>query len=201
MIRVDHAEVIGTCYSCHNGTVATGKPPQHLPSSNECDDCHSTTAWVPAVFDHSGIVDGCVTCHNGSIAPGKPPNHIATTDRCEACHRTLAWTPLLRMDHDEALGTCVSCHDNNSATGQPADHIPTTNECDGCHNTNYWQVTPTQVNHEYIPLAASQCSVCHEADRPRTSHVQSGDCIQCHVAPPQGDWCSEPVEDKPGLCE
>jgi hypothetical protein len=200
---VDHAEVLGTCFSCHNGSVAEGKPPQHLPTSNQCDDCHNTTAWVPAVFDHTGIVSGCVSCHNGQLAPGKPPGHPPTSNLCEACHRTLAWVPLLRMDHGEALGDCIGCHNGQIAEGQPPSHIPTTNDCAACHSTFSWQVSPSQVDHTQIPLAQTQCAICHQPDRPPpgNNHPQGRDCIQCHVAPPEGGWCSQPVQDLPGLCE
>ena len=30
--RVDHADVLGTCFTCHNGTTATGKTPNHIAS-------------------------------------------------------------------------------------------------------------------------------------------------------------------------
>jgi hypothetical protein len=49
VVRVDHAEVIGTCFSCHNGVTATGKGSAHpINTGNACDNCHTTTAWTPA---------------------------------------------------------------------------------------------------------------------------------------------------------
>jgi hypothetical protein len=48
VVRVDHAEVIGTCVSCHNGRTATGKSATHPITGNACDNCHTTTAWTPA---------------------------------------------------------------------------------------------------------------------------------------------------------
>lgn len=45
---VDHNAVVGTCFSCHNGLTATGKPPTHIPTSSDCGECHSTRAWTPA---------------------------------------------------------------------------------------------------------------------------------------------------------
>ena len=48
--RVDHTQVIGTCQSCHNGTIATGKNPTHITSGDTCDDCHTTNGWMPANF-------------------------------------------------------------------------------------------------------------------------------------------------------
>jgi hypothetical protein len=40
--------VIGTCFSCHNGVIAEGKGPLHVPSSDDCALCHSVTGWIPA---------------------------------------------------------------------------------------------------------------------------------------------------------
>lgn len=44
--RVDHTQVLGSCSSCHNGTIATGKTPDHPPASSQCELCHRTTTWV-----------------------------------------------------------------------------------------------------------------------------------------------------------
>ena len=65
-MRVDHAEVLGACVSCHDGRKAAGKSASHLPTGNGCDTCHTTSAWKPAAFDHAGVLQGtCITCHNG----------------------------------------------------------------------------------------------------------------------------------------
>ncbi|UCD12411.1 MAG: hypothetical protein JSU88_04830, partial [Nitrospinaceae bacterium] len=45
LYRVDHGEVMGTCFSCHNGTTAIGKSANHIVSSNGCQDCHVPLAW------------------------------------------------------------------------------------------------------------------------------------------------------------
>jgi hypothetical protein len=53
--RVDHNEIPngqvggGQCFNCHNGGVAGGKNPGHIPSPNVCDICHlNTRSWAPA---------------------------------------------------------------------------------------------------------------------------------------------------------
>ena len=48
LVDVTPAEVIGTCVSCHNTRTANGKPPNHIPSPDACDNCHTTTGWTPA---------------------------------------------------------------------------------------------------------------------------------------------------------
>jgi len=48
--RFDHAGVVGTCQSCHNGTIAGGQPADHIPTGGtSCNNCHTTTAWLPAL--------------------------------------------------------------------------------------------------------------------------------------------------------
>jgi hypothetical protein len=41
----DHSLVTTGCVSCHNGSISRGKPNDHPPSSNNCEDCHSTRGW------------------------------------------------------------------------------------------------------------------------------------------------------------
>jgi hypothetical protein len=93
--RFDHTGVVGTCVSCHNGTAATGKPANHVLSSVDCDRCHTTSGWKPAVYDHAAVIPGtCATCHNALQAVGKPSGHVATTLSCDSCHYVLGWTPV-----------------------------------------------------------------------------------------------------------
>jgi hypothetical protein len=46
--QTDHTQVLGTCSSCHDGTIATGKNTNHVVTEFECDVCHATTAWTAA---------------------------------------------------------------------------------------------------------------------------------------------------------
>lgn len=48
-VSVNHAEVIGTCDSCHNGILAAGKSATHIPAPDQCELCHTVAAWVPAI--------------------------------------------------------------------------------------------------------------------------------------------------------
>ncbi|HYL70166.1 MAG TPA: hypothetical protein VEY89_02555, partial [Candidatus Dormibacteraeota bacterium] len=77
------------CGACHGvGTVirATGKPSNHILSTDQCGACHTPIAWKPAVnFDHTQARGGCSTCHNNVQAQGKPPTHIITDLECDAC--------------------------------------------------------------------------------------------------------------------
>ncbi len=94
-VRFDHTSVRARCATCHDGTHATGKAAVHLPSGADCDTCHTTSAWQPAVFDHRTTIAGaCASCHNAVQAVGKPVQHVATTVSCDTCHYTLGWKPV-----------------------------------------------------------------------------------------------------------
>ncbi len=148
--RVDHYAVIGSCQSCHNGFIATGKHPGHVQSSDVCDNCHRTNSWLNAVFDHSNVTTNCVACHNGVRATGKPVDHILSSDTCDDCHGTLVWSPA-QVDHIAVIGTCSSCHNNIIATGKPSDHVATTEECNVCHSTTTWANPITLLRDRFGP--------------------------------------------------
>ena len=67
------------CHSQYGSVLATAKPMNHMSSSDTCDDCHTTSAWMPVSFvDHTDVTGSCGSCHNGVQAAGKPPNHLPT---------------------------------------------------------------------------------------------------------------------------
>jgi hypothetical protein len=95
VLRVDHADVLGTCVTCHSGSAAASKPVTHIQSGSDCDRCHTTSAWKPAAFDHGAVIAGsCATCHSGVRAPGRPARHVLTVESCDACHYVLGWVPV-----------------------------------------------------------------------------------------------------------
>ena len=180
VIKVDHFAVIGSCQSCHNGAIATGKNPGHIQSSENCDDCHRTFTWLDAVFDHSNITDSCINCHNGVTADAKIPTHILSTDNCEDCHRTVSWVPVIRVDHDAVIGACFNCHNGVTAEGKHPQHLITSNDCELCHSTLNW--SSATFNHDQI---TSSCFNCHNgvtAEGKNQEHIAAGnECEFCHV--------------------
>ncbi len=96
--RYSHVSVTpGTCFTCHNGSTATGKPANHVQTTSSCDTCHRTIAWLPAAgFNHAGVVPGsCENCHRpGGPGLAAPSNHIpykinllgGASMGCDACH-------------------------------------------------------------------------------------------------------------------
>ena len=92
--RVDHTQVIGSCSSCHDGVIATGRNPGHFVSPKECDVCHDTVAWIPHNYRHSGLpyepLDhsgnfACTRCHQNNSEVVNWPNPSFIPD-CAGCH-------------------------------------------------------------------------------------------------------------------
>ena len=157
----NHAGVVpGTCATCHNGTQARGKAATHVPTTQACDTCHRTTAWIPATFSHAGVTPGsCATCHNGTTARGKAATHVPTTQACDTCHRTTAWIPAT-FSHTGIVSGCAACHNNTTAVGKPANHIPATVGCETCHKSTT-AFTGARY-HNSVVATPGQCNTCHE---------------------------------------
>ena len=148
-----------------------GKPPGHIASGNQCEQCHTTVSWATARFDHSSVTADCATCHNGSTATGKPANHIQTSASCADCHTTTAWSPA-RFDHSTVTAACATCHSH---------------DCVECHNTTAWTTTYTHTSSAF-PAGHRQalgCTDCHignaEANLWRTA-ASKPYCAGCHAA-------------------
>lgn len=203
---VDHNEVLGLCSSCHDNVIATGKSPSHIPTTVECDSCHTTVAWIPATGgtggapDHSTFVNNCISCHDGVNASGKGANHITSTDLCDACHQSFpaTWAPVAAtaVDHGQVIGTCASCHDNVTAPGKPGTHIATSDLCDACHQpgpTTWAPVAASSVNHNEV---IGTCVSCHNgitASGKSSQHIPTTDlCDSCHQPGP-ALWTSVPA--------
>lgn len=196
---VDHNEVLGTCSSCHDNVIATGKGPAHIVTIAECDTCHTVNGWIPAAGgpgggtpDHSTFLPtDCAGCHNGITASGKIPSHINSTDMCASCHQPFPanWAPVpsSSVDHNEVLGTCSSCHNNIIAIGKGPAHIITTAECDTCHAVSAWIPAaggPGGGAPDHSTFLPIDCAGCHNgvnASGKIASHINSTDmCASCH---------------------
>ncbi len=159
----------GSCANCHNGAYtaanAVGKPTTHIPTTQSCQVCHSTTAWKPTSFSHSGVTGNCASCHNGTAAAGKPVVHIPTPGGadCNACHRTgISWLPLLTpYNHSGASTTCTTCHTASypNIDVKTANHVPTNANCSDCHTITTW--TPIRLPYAHTGIANGTCQTCH----------------------------------------
>ena len=128
-VHFDHADVMGSCVSCHNGSIAEGEGPTHPATSQNCAACHTVISWnPPKLVDHTQIplsVAGfCIICHNGTQAAGKPAGHIATNLECGDCHLTTTWTGAT-FDHTgitSRLRELPQRHQGGGQTGQSHAH-------------------------------------------------------------------------------
>jgi hypothetical protein len=90
--QVNHALLTAPCATCHNGTMAEGKPPTHFVTTLPCEACHRTTLWTAVTYRHTspafvnhGPAVSCSSCHttNSQIIPWKFP---AYRPDCAGCH-------------------------------------------------------------------------------------------------------------------
>ena len=201
---VDHAQVQGTCVSCHvkgNPNVTTYKSTTHPNTTNNCVACHAVAPakWSPALkVDHAEVLGSCanVGCH----ATTKTPTHMPTTNRCEACHATTVWKPVPsnKVDHMQVTGSCSGCHISGNTYGvktfKSVTHITTTNLCDNCHDTPpggaAWKVII--VDHTQV---TGTCVSCHSSGVVNVTTFRSAshiptttNCTACHSSGPPGKW-------------
>ena len=198
-VHFDHAEVMGSCVSCHNGTIAQGKGPTHPATSQACEACHTVMSWnPPKAVDHTQIplaVSGfCIICHNGVQASGKNPGHVATNLECGDCHLTTTWLGA-NFDHTGIKTGCMSCHNGVKAVGKQGNHMPTSNLCESCHTTGIGTKTPSWVpsGFDHRQMSVTTCQTCHSGSVKITTGFVSGqppnhvppipstiDCGVCH---------------------
>ena len=182
------------CQTCHTPgsrvPTSTYKPSNHIPTTQACDQCHTSTAsWSVVHFSHAGVSIGqCAQCHNGSITTGKPSNHVMTAASCDSCHRTTTWMSAGFNHIGVVPGTCASCH-GGTATGKPSNHIPTTLSCDACHTATGTFATSTFTHSATQGVIPGQCSTCHNGSfagmnalgKPSGHVATTASCDTCHT--------------------
>src|SRR5712672_2171912 len=196
-VNFDHAEVRGSCSSCHNGVQAQGKGPTHIDTSLECDACHSTIGWAGAMFNHNGIISGCASCHNNVSASGLPPTHIPTAGAaCEACHIPTQYSSFAgaTMNHPAVTPPmpCADCHEAGKSfvgvtivTRPPAPH-PMSGDCGTCHLSTVSFNSGTMMPAGHIPTS-QPCTLCHSNPSDFSVYLMlhdgiSSGCATCHAA-------------------
>ncbi len=205
--KTDHSTFTAAtnCTTCHNGTSATGKPVNHVPTTAGCLVCHnvSPALWTPTKWNHTQAVVAaqCATCHTGGYPPadGKPSNHIpyqavplTATANCDGCHKgsVTTWANgRLHANYSIATG-CTSCHTGayGSAVGKPnnATHAAVTGNCESCHkSTTTW--VGAKVDHSTFTVATN-CATCHNGTaatgKPANHFPTTAGCLVCHNVSP-----------------
>lgn len=98
------------CYSCHADDYAGAPDHASLGFPEDCTQCHSTTAWLPATFQHEFPLVGshnlsCTECHTAGTT---------STFSCLECHEHTQSATDAR--HDDVSGyvydsqACLQCH-------------------------------------------------------------------------------------------
>ena len=184
------------CATCHTRgsriQTTTVKPSNHIPTTQACDQCHTSTAsWNVAFFSHAGVIaHQCGQCHNGNIAKSKPANHPPTNAPCDTCHRTTTWMSASFTHVSVAPGSCASCHiPGGSGLAKVSNHLPTNLSCDACHTTGGTFTTSRFTHSATQGTVAGQCSTCHNGShtqwnalgKPPGHVVTSASCDTCHA--------------------
>ncbi len=178
------------CNSCHAADYNSTSDPNHALNTFplDCNQCHSTTAWVPADprgYNHeltgfaltgahatvacmschaSGFTNTsalCFSCHSSEFNGATDPNHVTNSfdHDCTTCHSTIAWEPAT-FDHNRTDFPLTGAHAGLS--------------CVGCHGNGYTNTS-------------SECFSCHSGDFASAGdpdHQQNNfdhDCTGCHT--------------------
>ena len=196
--QMNHTGMTGKCSTCHNGAYAsTNAQPRgttHIPTTAQCDSCHTSTVdWGARTMNHTVVAStSCTTCHGGAYltenAQTKSATHIPIgTLQCSSCHNTSTFSPAT-MDHTAVVATpCSTCHGGAyvaaNAQTKPATHVVTTAECSTCHtSTTSWATAAFT----HPSTAAGQCSTCHYPggsglSKPSNHIPTSQQCDTCHT--------------------
>ncbi len=196
-----HTGISSGCEGCHISRFIPDNPDvvrasSHLPAVQDCDVCHSITAFIPSIFAHTGITGDCSSCHDGStnnVSSGArgatdTPVHQSTVQDCGVCHNTVDFATAF-VDHSgpEVAGKrCDTCHDGGAggATGKDAGHVATNEDCSVCHVPGTFSTAV--FNHTGI---VDNCVSCHDGAsatgkdaKTNPDHIPTTeDCSACHI--------------------
>jgi hypothetical protein len=193
------------CTSCHNGSAATGKVSNHMPTSVNCISCHTVTTFKPNKWTHTQmpVTNQCSTCHTGGYATGlgRPLNHIpyasltgVAITNCDSCHKTgfTSWFPGKFHSNVSITTQCATCHLSASygLTSKPATttHATVTGSCETCHKSTSSWLTVTYVHATANAVGTGTCDTCHNgttsAVSKPTTHIPVptglAKCDSCH---------------------
>ena len=176
--------------SCHAEDYQSSTNPPHetMAFSQDCTDCHTTSAWLPSQFQHSLSATGFVL--EGA--------HVSTD--CQQCHQPWQIQPNPR--------TCAasSCHlsDYEGVTNPNHQSGSFPFECETCHSLDAW--TPATFDHDgqFFPIYSgkhddewndcSQCHInsndfaeftcfgagCHSISEMNNEHCEGNNCESCN---------------------
>ena len=194
-VTFTHPNVTTGCFTCHNGsTSGQMKSASHVPSSNICEDCHTSTTYTSwlGVNIHAGVTNNCYSCHNGTSATaiGKnaaPTLHVPSSNICEDCHKNFTSFKGAKYDHS-GVATCAQCH----LTDAPGGSHSTSTKCENCHTFSPKSWLVITFVHSDVATPGS-CLDCHRNDKNPGHFVTTLVCDSCHS--PSGTWKSKVTYD------
>lgn len=194
-----HLQIANNCSACHNGNYNTttnqcvgchqnaytaSVNPNHgaagIPTN--CENCHTSNAWIPSTFDHAttgfalvgshqpiqcsschvgtvtGLNNQCISCHQDQY--NSAPNHTSQSfpTNCEMCHNSVAWNEVT-FDHQNTAFPLTGAHTNTDCQQcHSAGYSGTSTLCYSCHQNDYQQ--SANPNHAALSLATT-CETCH----------------------------------------
>jgi hypothetical protein len=195
-----HPGITSGCEGCHTSRFIPNNPnvikaASHLPTTQDCDVCHTNNTFKPSIFNHTGITGNCESCHDGkgsNVAAGalgkaQATNpHPATTADCGSCHAIGNNFQDGTFDHTGIVNNCASCHGDNPTSapvgpGKNGGHVVTNQDCSICHVTGTF--ANATFNHTGI---VNNCASCHDGSGAVGTIKNSGhlpttqDCSVCH---------------------
>jgi hypothetical protein len=156
------------CVSCHLKDYNATTNPNHAAGGfpQTCQECHTTTTWLGAVFNHGG-------------PPANwPLTGAHATALCSQCH--------VNNNYNLTSTACSSCHQSNYDAAKNPVHSATVfpeTQCATCHTTTAWQPA-SFANHALTGFvldgahASLPCAQCHDATRGYT--ISTNTCVSCH---------------------
>jgi len=195
-----HPGLTSGCEGCHISRFIPNNPnaikaASHIPTTQDCDVCHTNDTFTTQIFNHTGITGNCESCHDGKhVTPagalGKvndpTPPHPVTNADCGTCHAIGNNFQDGTFDHTGIVSNCAACHGDNP-TSTPvgpkknAGHVPTTQDCSVCH------VPGTFANAVFDHTGiVDNCASCHDGAGAigtvkSNNHLPTTqDCSLCH---------------------
>ena len=207
--------VNAACTGCHVNATFKGTPlncvdchgkinPHSTRLGNNCGNCHTADAWLPASFDHNlaafrlggkhaGVA--CENCHINKLYQGTPSDCYSCHKKddkhkgqygtnCALCHKDTGWPTTIdhnlfafKLTGKHAGVACASCHVNGVFKGTPSN-------CAGCHGSA----------NPHSSRLGTNCGNCHSTSgwQPASfdhnlaafkltgSHIKAV-CTSCHV--------------------
>ena len=177
-----------TCVSCHLKDFQGTTNPNHVAGnfSQNCQTCHTTTAWQPANFDHTTVNFPLTGAHT------VPPR------QCTDCH--------VNNNYNLTSTACVSCHLNDFQNTTNPNHVTGgfAQTCETCHNTSAWQPATFDHSKSGFPLTGShtvpprQCADCHVNNNYNITNIA---CVSCHQTDYNNATTPVPHAGFPTTCE